>query len=212
MDRMPLPEPEQPLFSAREADAERRREQSQRRVTPLWPSHRRRNASVRKADPRRVPGPSYDVPSYRRAIARGVDLANCALVRAALEGVLEKAGPGTSSSDLARVLGKLTPRSLLNSEGRVHLDEARLERVIRRRAPMADVAALLEAARAATGRLELVPRWHPHQLRHSCATRLRREQGLEAARVVLGHTSPAVTTHYAEVDAEKARLVMERLG
>jgi integrase len=55
-------------------------------------------------------------------------------------------------------------------------------------------------------------RWHPHQLRHNAATKLRREYGLDAARAVLGHRSPAVTEVYAEVDAAKAVEAMERIG
>jgi integrase len=55
-------------------------------------------------------------------------------------------------------------------------------------------------------------RWHPHRPRHSAATRLRKEFGLDVARVILGHSSPAVTEVYAEVDREKARAVMERVG
>ena len=31
-----------------------------------------------------------------------------------------------------------------------------------------------------------VPRWHPHQLSHSAATRIRKEFGLDASRVILG--------------------------
>jgi integrase len=57
-----------------------------------------------------------------------------------------------------------------------------------------------------------VPAWHPNQLRHSRATEIRREAGLDAARAVLGHTSPAMTEHYAELDAGTAAAVMERLG
>jgi integrase len=57
-----------------------------------------------------------------------------------------------------------------------------------------------------------VPNWHPNQLRHSAATMLRKEFGLDVARVILGHSSPAVTEIYAEVDREKAMLVMERVG
>ncbi|HEY2154896.1 MAG TPA: tyrosine-type recombinase/integrase [Isosphaeraceae bacterium] len=55
-------------------------------------------------------------------------------------------------------------------------------------------------------------RWHPHQLRHSSATSLRKEFGLEVARIVLGHTSPAVTELYAEADREKAVAAMEQVG
>jgi integrase len=55
-------------------------------------------------------------------------------------------------------------------------------------------------------------RWHGHQLRHSAATRLRKEFGSDVARVILGHSSPVVTEVYAELDREKALSVMERVG
>jgi integrase len=54
--------------------------------------------------------------------------------------------------------------------------------------------------------------WHPHQLRHNAATRLRREFGLDVARAVLGHASPVVTEVYAELDGAKAGEAMERVG
>ncbi len=40
--------------------------------------------------------------------------------------------------------------------------------------------------------------WGPNRLRHNAATRLRARYGLEAARVILGHRSAAVTEVYAE--------------
>ncbi|MGE5611224.1 MAG: tyrosine-type recombinase/integrase [Bacillota bacterium] len=55
-------------------------------------------------------------------------------------------------------------------------------------------------------------RWHPHQLRHTAATRLRKQYGLEAARVVLGHHSAAVAEIYAEIDQTKARQIMAEVG
>ncbi|AGA26013.1 tyrosine-type recombinase/integrase [Singulisphaera acidiphila] len=57
-----------------------------------------------------------------------------------------------------------------------------------------------------------VPMWGPNRLRHNAATRLRREFGLDVARVILGHSSPAVTEVYAEVDREKALGVMGQIG
>jgi integrase len=57
-----------------------------------------------------------------------------------------------------------------------------------------------------------IPHWHPHQLRHTKATEIRREAGLDAARAVLGHRTPAITEVYAELDLTKAAEVMERLG
>jgi integrase len=57
-----------------------------------------------------------------------------------------------------------------------------------------------------------VPHWHPNQLRHTAATEIRREAGIDAARAQLGHSSPAVTEIYAEIDMNKAAEVMARLG
>ncbi|HEU5118134.1 MAG TPA: tyrosine-type recombinase/integrase, partial [Isosphaeraceae bacterium] len=57
-----------------------------------------------------------------------------------------------------------------------------------------------------------VPDWHPNQLRHNAATRLRKEFGLDVARAVLGHNSPVVTEVYAELDGAKAAEAMEKVG
>jgi integrase len=54
--------------------------------------------------------------------------------------------------------------------------------------------------------------WHPHQLRHNFGTAIRRKFGLEQARVLLGHTSAAVTTIYAEQDRQVSQKVMEQVG
>ena len=57
-----------------------------------------------------------------------------------------------------------------------------------------------------------VPRWSPNQLRHNAATFLRKEFGIDAARVILGHSSPAVTEVYAELDRAKAIEIMSQVG
>ncbi|MCE5278842.1 MAG: site-specific integrase [Planctomycetaceae bacterium] len=49
-----------------------------------------------------------------------------------------------------------------------------------------------------------VPYWHPHQLRHSWATRIRQEFGVEATSAGLGHTNIDTTELYAERDIERA--------
>ncbi|WP_240911487.1 tyrosine-type recombinase/integrase [Paludisphaera soli] len=67
------------------------------------------------------------------------------------------------------------------------------------------------ADRAKRGESE-VPSWHPHQLRHSAATRLRKEFGLDVARAVLGHSFPVVTELYAKLDGTKAAEAMGRIG
>tara|TARA_R110002111_G_scaffold55414_4_gene95295 strand:- start:856 stop:1071 length:216 start_codon:yes stop_codon:yes gene_type:complete len=55
-------------------------------------------------------------------------------------------------------------------------------------------------------------RWHPNQLRHNAGTYLRKEFGIEAARVVLGHKSAGVTEIYAELDRAKAEEIMGKVG
>jgi integrase len=55
-------------------------------------------------------------------------------------------------------------------------------------------------------------RWHPHQLRHSAGTHLRREFGIEVARIILGHRSISMTELYAEIDDTKAKQVMRKIG
>jgi integrase len=60
-------------------------------------------------------------------------------------------------------------------------------------------------------RLSIAP-WGPNRLRHNAATLLREQYGIEAARVVLGHTSPATTEVYAEFDRGKAADVMAEVG
>lgn len=65
--------------------------------------------------------------------------------------------------------------------------------------------------RVANGEPE-IPSWHPHQLRHNAATRLRREFGLDAARAVLGHASADMTEVYAERDEAVAMGAALRVG
>ena len=54
--------------------------------------------------------------------------------------------------------------------------------------------------------------WHPHQLRHNAATFLRKEFGLETARIILGHRSAVVTEVYAELDQQKALEAIVKVG
>jgi len=54
--------------------------------------------------------------------------------------------------------------------------------------------------------------WHVHQLRHNAGTFLRKEFGLEVARIILGHRSAAVAEIYAEVDERKAVDVIGQVG
>jgi len=57
-----------------------------------------------------------------------------------------------------------------------------------------------------------VEHWTPHRLRHTKATEVRREFGLDAAQSVLGHKSAAITQVYAELDVSKASEVALQIG
>ncbi len=58
----------------------------------------------------------------------------------------------------------------------------------------------------------VIPHWHPHQLRHSRATEIRKMYGVEAAQVSLGHLRADVTEIYAERNFELASKVARECG
>ena len=61
--------------------------------------------------------------------------------------------------------------------------------------------------------IRLVQRWHPHQLRHNYATEIRRQHGLEAAQLLLGHSSALVTDAvYADRDQAAMLRIAARCG
>ncbi len=68
--------------------------------------------------------------------------------------------------------------------------------------------------RAITRACELagVPHWGPHRLRHSAGTEIRKEYGLEAAQLMLGHANADITQVYAERDRVKAVSVALKFG
>jgi integrase len=55
-------------------------------------------------------------------------------------------------------------------------------------------------------------RWHPHQLRHNTATRLREEFGIEAANDALGHDSFNTTGIYAERSLKRQKEIARKVG
>ncbi len=57
-----------------------------------------------------------------------------------------------------------------------------------------------------------VPLWSPLQLRHTAATAIRAKYGVEAAKVILGHTKVETTQIYAERDMGKAQEIMAEIG
>jgi integrase len=73
-------------------------------------------------------------------------------------------------------------------------------------------ARLDEGQRTDVKRWRTAHHWHPNQLRHSYATKVRKAHGLEAAQVLLGHTRADVTQVYAERNEELAVTVAAKIG
>jgi integrase len=87
-----------------------------------------------------------------------------------------------------------------------HLARRRGENDVQHRRRLgAKLTAELEAWRARH-------RWHPHQLRHTFATEVRRTFGLEHTQRALGHSNANVTQIYAGVALEKAIEVARAIG
>lgn len=57
-----------------------------------------------------------------------------------------------------------------------------------------------------------VPAFVPHQLRHTVATRLADEMGVEAAQRLLGHAGRAMTEHYSRAAEKTATDAVRKLG
>jgi integrase len=60
--------------------------------------------------------------------------------------------------------------------------------------------------------LQPLPPWSPLQLRHTAATVIRSEFGVEAAQVVLGHTRVETTQIYAERNLGRAQQIASEIG
>ncbi len=59
---------------------------------------------------------------------------------------------------------------------------------------------------------ELIPHWTPYQLRHTAATKVRKEMGYECAGATLGHTNMSATAIYAERNQGLADQAALRFG
>lgn len=94
---------------------------------------------------------------------------------------------------------------------RDYFDRDSYRRAIDRACELADLAEKKRRTLPADSE-RIIPQWHPHQLRHNYATRVRREYGIETARILLGHRSAVVTEIYAEADRTKAREIVAKIG
>ncbi len=146
------------------------------------PSRLKRMTRARGRCRRRAPGDCYDVATYRRAIARACDQAFALPAELAA---------------MHKVYRKWVDKWTYAHKARPRLAEMPAE--------IREAYQAVEAYRAEH-------RWNPHRLRHNAATELRRRFGIEAASVVLGHATPAVTEIYAERDEGRAARIMGEVG
>jgi hypothetical protein len=85
-------------------------------------------------------------------------------------------------------------------------------RAVRRAIDKANREITKQATEAGITDPQLLTHWHPNQLRHTRATEVRRQYGLEAAQVILGHAQADVTQIYAERDNALAVEVTRKIG
>ncbi len=70
----------------------------------------------------------------------------------------------------------------------------------------------VELANRERDKADQLPTWSPNRLRHSAATEIRKQFGLEAAQVTLGHATADVSQIYAERDLTLAVEIMRKIG
>lgn len=89
-------------------------------------------------------------------------------------------------------------------------DVAAYRRAITRAADRADAWA--KGATVIGNDERVIPRWHPHQMRHTAATELRASHGADVAGAMLGHRSLNATQIYADRDRKLMERVAEQVG
>ncbi len=196
------PGPDAPVFSPQRAVEEQRAKKAATRRSKVPPSQVARAAAA--SAPADLVGECYDVAAFRKAIARGVRAANAARIRQQVLATVETLNGGSLPVKLRERIMHLSVCALTDDRGGLRLRERSL-------LPMLGADTLKEVVDAC-GQVPLLEKWAPNMLRHTAATRLRREEGIEAARVVLGHSSAVVTEIYAEADHARSLEIMERLG
>jgi integrase len=103
---------------------------------------------------------------------------------------------------IARACDRAFPHPVIAELADKNLDPARHE----------ELKAWCAANQAALKEWEKSHGWHPHQLRHSAATLIRRRFGVEAAQAVLGHSQIDKSELYAEKSLDAARTVAREIG
>lgn len=172
------------IFSPAATYAESLKRRNENRVTPAKQGNK--PGTNRKAEPAVKPGEQYTVQTYNRAVQRAADAADAAaLAKRGGEPATKCPHCGASHPTWRRHRAHVVA---------AHPDEKR------------------PPHRSPTAVNRLVPRWHPHQLRHNYATAIRKQFGIEAARILLGHRTIDVTEIYAERDASIMDKIAKKLG
>lgn len=209
---VPQPNPEQPLFSPQQAERERSAARRLTRRTKVQPSQAHRS---RKPATKEAPRDSYGPNTYACAVARGIAAANARARNHALKLAVLPLAAEAARPEVERFLARLPGCATAKHVARVLSRAAKRISGLKRLKVALDPAPLLERAVEVlelTAKQPLVLKWNPHQLRHACATRVRREAGLESARVILGHADLRMAEHYAELDKSRALEIASRLG
>jgi integrase len=177
------------LFSPREAAQQRRDARTAARVTPDGYGNAVGTHRVEQA--RRSPGPAYTTESYRKAIHSACDLA----------WPLPEELQASEDQVVEWRAGHPFPAELRG-------DLVAIRAWQQQNPPPAEILEAMAVVRA----WREAHRWNPNQLRHSWATKVRKQFGLEEASVGLGHSSISTTLIYAERDLAKAIEVARSVG
>jgi integrase len=106
---------------------------------------------------------------------------------------------------------KRKPKNNPKRAPRDHYDTYSYRRAIKRACEMADRQVHRDSPDVPADQV-IIPEWHPNQLRHNAATKLRKEYGVELARIILGHATAFTTEIYAEADRAQAMEVIGKVG
>jgi site-specific recombinase XerD len=171
LQRVPPLEPDDYVFSPQRAESARSQVRRQNRKTRVQPSQLAREA-LPLQERTRAPRDGYDVNTYARAVRRGIEAANAALLREQLATALvplyaEQDRPRATRAVAALPIQFL--RLLTSTEGKViAAEEQRLRRMLRRGCKKHDAAdeaieALFVAGKDVLerSRPKLLPYWSP---------------------------------------------------
>jgi integrase len=201
LQRVPQLDPEDFVFSPQRAEASKSKTRRRNRKTRVQPSQLAREARALE-ERARPPRDGYDVNTYARAVRRGIDAANAAMLRAVLVTALL---PLYAEPDRVRAERAFTAlpiqflRILRSTDPQVlEVEQRRLRRIVRRglKGGEASDQALDQLVAAGNAALEkakgkLVPYWSPYQLRHRFATVGEERFGEAAAVAGMARTQAA---------------------